>query len=315
MISMMLTVRQFAAAVGADKKWVENAARTLRRRFARTESTARWLGAVRQISQALDTSLDRAADVATRALDRVPNPPPSAIATNRTAVAWVTFDVERYHTRFGVALATALLDGPRQVGPRPPPFPRGARTRLSILVGAAACGVDVRRVRAVAWASPAHRVAALGEGIGTLLHDLARVGVPHVVIGDVAAVARGASCTNALLEVCCRGKIAVSLLEDWKARPRGVSCDYPFIVDERTVSESPVLALDTRFGGIVIRRVADAEFHALIEQSDVLELGGIETRVLRIRELVEALRASRRRLAAAAIPELEAAAVVLNRVD
>lgn len=312
---MMLTKRQFAAAVGANEKWVDNASRTLRRRFTRTEIDARWLGAVREISQALDTSLSRAADLASRALDLDPTPTPIAIAKNRNAAVWVSFDLERFHSRFGVALAAALLDGPHQTGPRPPRFPRGARTRLAILVGATASGVDVRRLRAVAFASPAQRVAALGEGVRTILRDLAGARIVHVVIGDVAAVARGASRAHALLEVCCAAEIEVSLLIDWNARPLGVSRDYPFIADERTVMESAVLALDTRFGPIVLRRLAEEEFRTLVECSDVLDLGGIESRVVRIRDLVEALRASRQRMAATAIPELEAAAVVLNRVD
>lgn len=311
----MLTKRQFALAAGATEKWVDNASRILARRFERTEADARWLGVVREIAQGFDMRLECAADLATQALALDPTSPPTEIASSGSGAIRIVVDVKRYHSRFGIALAAALLDGRRRPGRRPPRFPRGVRSRPAILLGAAACGVDVGLIRALAFATPADRLVQLGEGIHTMLCGLARAEIPHVLVGDVAAVARGVPRAQPLLEVCYGMRPAVPrrlamLLADWGARPRGVSNEYPCITDAQTVAESPVLALETRFGGIVLRQTEVAE------GSDMLDLGDVQTLVLRVPELVAAIRRSRQAaVPATSIPELEAAAVVMNRID
>ncbi|HEY7894772.1 MAG TPA: hypothetical protein VIC24_07740 [Gemmatimonadaceae bacterium] len=311
----MLTRRQFALAVGATEKWVDNASRILRRRFERTEADARWLGAVREVAQGFDMRLECAADLATQVLALDPASPPTEIASSGSGAVRIVVDVKRYHLRFGIALAAALLEGRRRPGRRPPRFPRGVRSRAAILLGAASRGVDVGRVRALAFATPARRLAPLGEGIHTMLCDLARAEIPHVLVGDGAAVARGAPPGQPLLEIryWLRPGVArrlAMLLAEWGARLRGVSTEYPCITDEQAVTEFPVLALETRFGGIVLRQSDVAD------DSDMLDLGDVHTLVLRVPALVAAIR--RKRLAAVpatSIPELEAAAVVMNRID
>lgn len=314
----MLTRRQFALAVDASEKWVDNAGRILARRFQRTEAGARWVSALREIAQGFDMRLECAAEVATYALELDPASPPTEIALSGSGAVRIVFDAKRFHSRFGISLAAALLDSRRHPGRRPPRFPRGVRSRPAILLGAAACGVDLGLLRAISLATPARRVAQLGEGVHTMLCELARTGIPHVLVGDVAAVARGVPKVHPLLEIRHDIQTMVpqrlaSLLTQWGSRPLGVSTEFPCVIDERTVAESPVLALETRFGTIVMRRTMD--FASLAQNSDVLDLGDAETLVLRNPALVAELCRSRRAMSATTIPELEAAAVVMNRID
>ncbi len=316
----MLSKRQFALAAGATEKWVDNASRILGRPFPRTEADARWLAAVREIAQGFDMRLDCAADLATHALELDPTSAPTHIASSGSGAVRIVIDVKRFHSRFGVALAAALLDGRRHPGRRPQRFPRGARSRPAILIGAAARGVDVRLVRALAFATPARRLAPLGEGVHTLLCDLARAEIPHVLVGDVAAVVRGVPPSEPLLDVryglCATvPKRLARLLAGWSARPRGASNEYPFIADEQTVAQSSVLALETRFGDIVLRQSTGEELATVADDSDMIDLGGVHPFVLRVPALVSALRGSRQVVPATTIPELEAAAVVLHRVN
>ncbi|HKB93923.1 MAG TPA: hypothetical protein VKC62_06805, partial [Gaiellaceae bacterium] len=174
----------------------------------------------------------------------------------------------------------------------------------------------------LAFASPAERVEPLGEGIQAILRDVASVCVPHVVVGDVAAVARGVPREQALLEVCYRlvggnATPVARLLALWNARSRGVEGAYPFIPDDQTVGESRVLALETRHGPVVLRRCIEPgpEFAKLVAWSDTLDLGSVQVPVVRVAALVAALREIRLPVPATAIAELEATAVVRNRVD
>lgn len=317
---MMLSKRQFASAVGATEKWVDNAGRILGRRLSRTPSDARWLGLVREITQTFETTLVRAGELATRAIQLDPHSPPTPIAASRDGALRLVVDLERYHSRFGVALAAALLDERHHRGPPAPRAQRVATSPSTVLLGAAARGASVIRLRAFASLSPAARVAALGEPVREMLCGLVRSGVACVVIGDVAAVARGVPRARARLEVCyasdsCVPARLADLLVEWNARPLDVDGDYPFVPDPQTVADAPVLALATRLAAVVLRRVARAEFAALVEVSEVLDFGTVRAPVLGLPALIAALRNTRLPTPPSAIPELEAAAALMNRVD
>ena len=66
-----MTRSQFAIAVMAPEKWVENAARLLKRRFRYTREESVWLGLVRELNFEAGLPLARAAEVADEALERV----------------------------------------------------------------------------------------------------------------------------------------------------------------------------------------------------------------------------------------------------
>ena len=105
------------------------------------------------------------------------------------------------------------------------------------------------------------------------------------------------------------------LLTGWEAWPLGVSREYPFAPGgKKIVAQTPVMALDTNVGAVVLRRV-EREFADLVSSSNVLDLGEVNAHVLRIGALIAALRVRQRSAPPLAIPELEAAAIVLNRID
>lgn len=316
----MLTKRQFASAAGATETWVTNTKRLLGRRISRTESEARWFGLLHDISRAFGVRIECAADLATRALQLHPSSAPAAIASGNLNTVRLVVDVARFHAKFALALAAALLDGPRRRGRPAPRFPRGARNRPAILVGAGANGVDVRHIRALGFATPARRIALLGSRVCDALCDLGRTELRYVVIGDIAAVARGAPRACPVLEVCYAPdsdtpKRLAGLLTDWEAWPLGVSREYPFAPDQEIVAQTPVLALHTNLGAAVLRRVGEREFADLVSASDVLDLGEVNARVLRIGALIAALRVRQRSAPPLAIPELEVAAVVRNPIN
>ena len=310
----MLSKRQFACATGATEKWVDNAGRLLGRRFDRTEGEARWLGLVFEMVRCSRMRISRAAALATKALQANSG----AIPLSRDAGLRLLVDLDRYHTRCSLRLSAAMLDGKYRRGPSPWYLRHRARSRPAILSHATAVGLDTGLLRGLALASPAIRARALGEDVRAVLRDLVISGLPHVVIGDVAAVLRGVPRNQPRLEVCYAGdgiaRVA-ALAAHWNARPLGVRDEYPFVTDEQIVQDAPVLALAIHSGAVVFRRASDAEFAALAAGSDILELGHAQPRVLRLESLASALRASRRRVPLPAILELEAAQVVLRRVD
>lgn len=316
---MMLSTRQFAVAVGASEKWVDNTSRSLARR-GRTEENARYLRLVREMSSSFEMSITRAAQLATRVLALDPHSTPTPIASSHGGALHIVVDLERHLSRFAVALAAAQLEGPYQKGPyHRTRLPRRAQSRPAILMRASALGLNTSLLRGLARASPAERVAALGEQL-LLVRDLVDSCIPLVVIGDVAAVARGVSRAAPRLEVryAAHGDTSIrlaSLLVSWDARPLDVARDYPFVRDQHTVAGSPVLALTTRFGPVVLRQTSNEEFATLSATATMLDLGGFQALVLTVEALIADLRTSLRPIPATAIPELEAAAVVLKRVD
>lgn len=315
----MLTNRQVSLAVGATAKWVDNTTRALHCAL-HTEADVRWLGLIREISCGLGLRLELAATIGTRVLGLDPGLAAATVASSEEGAVSIVVDVARFHARFGLAYAAALLDGPRRRGRPAPGFPRGARSRPAILVGAGANGVDVRHIRALGFATPARRIALLGNRVCDALRDLGRTELRYVVIGDIAAVARGAPRASPVLEVCYAPESdtptrLAGLLTGWEAWPLGVSREYPFAPDEEIVAQTPVMALDTNLGAVVLRRVGEREFADLVSSSDVLDLGEVNARVLRIGALIAALRVRQRSAPPLAIPELEVAAVVLNPIN
>ena len=199
----MLSKRQFASAAGATEKWIDNACRLLGRRVDRTEREARWFGLVHAIAVAFDMSLARAANLATRALELDPCSRSATIAAQGDDSMWVVIDLECYHSRFGIALAAALLDQPFHRGPAVRHLTSAARTRPAILCRATALGINTSLLRGLALATPARRLAVLGHDVLTMLQDLSNARIRYILTGDVAAVIRGVPRAKPRLEVLC----------------------------------------------------------------------------------------------------------------
>ena len=153
-----LSRAQFAAAVRADEKWVENASRALGLRLAYTPDEAREMGVVRLLAADFGIPVARAGALAREALQHAPDTRALALTTSPDGAATLTIDLARYHSGFAAALSAAVTHaGGRRRG-RPPakrPKPR------SPLGAARSHGVDVSLLREALRQTPAERLARL----------------------------------------------------------------------------------------------------------------------------------------------------------
>jgi hypothetical protein len=139
-----MTRAQFAMAVLADEKWVENAIRLLGRRTTYTAEAARWLGLVRVFNQEIGVTLSRAAELADEALEHKAHAGTVTVGRKEGSSAGVSIDLDRYHSTYVAALSAAIdLGGPLRRG-----RPRATvRRKASALERAAEYGVDIGLLR------------------------------------------------------------------------------------------------------------------------------------------------------------------------
>lgn len=154
-----MTRSQFAQAARADEKWVENTARALGHRLRYSVNEARWLGLLHTFARDLDMSLQRAATLATAALQLDPTMRGLRLRLSEHGEATVSLDLARYHSAFAAALSTALNHG----GPRRAGRPAHANRRADALAAATAQGVDLSLLRTGLQRTPAQRLAQLDE--------------------------------------------------------------------------------------------------------------------------------------------------------
>src|SRR5205814_3502377 len=119
----------------------------------------------------------------------------------------------------------------------------------------AANGARANARRAPGAARTQRRVPARGKAaqvsFASMLGGLTKNKVRFVVIGGVAAAVHGSSRVTNDLDICYdagdRGNVEAlaTLLAKWKAYPRGVAKNLPFILDERTLRGAPVMTLAT----------------------------------------------------------------------
>jgi hypothetical protein len=162
---MIMTRAQFARALGADEKWVENAARQLGRRFSGTPAEARRMALVRLLSRDLALPLARA-DRCAGVLLRHAADERAARVAEPDGVVGVEVDLARFHSTFAADLATAL----RQVQPRRRgrPASRPSPPSRDPLAAAAAHGVDLSLLRESLRRTPAERLESLDEDVAFL---------------------------------------------------------------------------------------------------------------------------------------------------
>lgn len=151
---------QFAMAVRADEKWVENAARLLNKRFKYSASEARWLGLVRVLNREIGLTLSHAAEVADEALRHAPDEGRVLVGGTESGTAALSIDMPRFYSAYAAALSAALdLGGGRRRG-----RPRGAKKRKSpALARAAEYGVDIGLLREGLHLSPGKRLQQLDD--------------------------------------------------------------------------------------------------------------------------------------------------------
>ncbi|HVD61484.1 MAG TPA: hypothetical protein VNC11_11480 [Gemmatimonadaceae bacterium] len=139
-----VTRSQFAIAVMAPEKWVENAARLLNRKFRYTREESVWLGLVRELNFEAGLPLARAAEVADEALGLVDEKGEVVVGRKEGSSAAIVIDMPRFRSSHGAALSSALtLGGTRRRG-----RPRvRARRKGAVLDNASRYGVDLDLLR------------------------------------------------------------------------------------------------------------------------------------------------------------------------
>lgn len=110
-----MTLAQFAVAVGADPKWIQNAIVTLGLPLAYGEVEARRLGLARVINATAGMPLKRAYHLAGQALESAAASK-LLIAESSDGSAQVTVDVPRFLSTFAARLAAARRHLPQSAG-------------------------------------------------------------------------------------------------------------------------------------------------------------------------------------------------------
>lgn len=153
-----------------------------------------------------------------------------------------------------------------------------------------------------------------------LLGGLNDAGIRYVVVGGIAAIAHGSPRATFDVDICYdptpanRIRLA-KLLTRWNAYLRGVDPSLPWVLDERTLRDSPVLTLDTDMDELdVMDRVAGVgDFEAVLNASEPTTVLSVPTRVLSLDALIAAKRAAGRRKDHEALIELEALREIIRR--
>lgn len=148
-----MTLSQFAIAVGATPKWVQNAPAALGLELRYTAAEARRLGLAKLLNEELGVKLSRAWAMAGRAAARGGA---RTLVETRGGVARVVIDMDRYLSDFAARLSLARTHyEPRRRG-------RPARRRArSAVERARDYGLDITLLQSSLRLSPAERLLRL----------------------------------------------------------------------------------------------------------------------------------------------------------
>ena len=135
--------------------------------------------------------------------------------------------------------------------------------------------------------------------------------VDCVVVGGVAAGARGSSHVTYDLDVCYSRNPAnfarlAQALRSVNATLRGAPGDLPFRLDAETLARGLNFTFNTDIGSILGEVQGVGDYQECLQDSNVLELFDNSCRVLSLEKLIAAKRSAGRTKDLAAPPELEA---------
>ena len=146
-----------------------------------------------------------------------------------------------------------------------------------------------------------------------MLRGLTDTDVQFVVVGGLAATAHGSRRLTDDVDICydtskSNVERLAALLRDWKAYPRGIEEGLPFFMDARQFRITPLMTLTTREGFIDVLDVVKGvgTFADCRERSIQVEAFDVRFRVLDLRALIDAKRATARPKDLDQLPELEA---------
>lgn len=134
-----------------------------------------------------------------------------------------------------------------------------------------------------------------------LLRHLAEAGVDFVVIGGVAVAAQGYGRATKDLDIVYATNAANlerlgDVLVELGARLRGIGEDVPFVPDARTLKRTTILTLETSLGSVdlLVDPAGADRYEAMRERADVVDLDGVEFRVVSVEDLLSMKRAAGR---------------------
>lgn len=137
--------------------------------------------------------------------------------------------------------------------------------------------------------------------------------IDFVLVGGFAASAHGSTRVTQDVDICYNPvpentRRLASLLREWHAYLRGVEPGLPFVIDERTFRDVPVMTLATDHGWIdVMDRIAGlGDFIDVCNASEEVAIGDRTLKVLGLAGLFAAKRAAGRPKDRDQLPELEA---------
>jgi hypothetical protein len=148
---------------------------------------------------------------------------------------------------------------------------------------------------------PGHVSAAPALDPAPLLRRLAETGVDFLVIGGVAVTVHGYGRSTKDLDIVYATNAANlerlgDALVSLGARLRGIAEDAPFVPDARALKRTMIRTLDTPLGGIDLLVDPDgaARYEEMRERADVVNLDGVEIRVVALEDLLSMKRAAGR---------------------
>jgi hypothetical protein len=134
-----------------------------------------------------------------------------------------------------------------------------------------------------------------------LLRRLAQAGVDFLVIGGVAVAVQGYGRSTKDLDIVYATNAANlerlgEVLVDLGARLRGIREDVPFMPDARTLRRTAILTLETPLGGLdlLVDPEGSARYEEMRERAVLVDLDGVEIRVVALEDLLSMKRAAGR---------------------
>jgi len=146
-----------------------------------------------------------------------------------------------------------------------------------------------------------------------IIAGLIASGVRFVVIGGVAATIHGSARFTNDLDICYDPSPdnvdrLVDRLTRWHAYLRDVERGLPFVLDARALRTTPIMTLTTDVGDIDLLDVVPGigDYDSVATASELVVIGDVEFRALRLEALIASKRAIRRPKDVEHLFELEA---------
>jgi|GEM_PF-1205312 len=295
-----MTLGQFAVLVGAPRKWVQNALMTLGEPSNYSVAGGQRLRLARLIQETVGSDLARACRVADRCLEDQGNRSAWTVSAPDRSVRLV-IDRARFLSSFAVALSASRAWYRERR--------RGRRSREPLDRQLARRGIDPAALRRTAAMAPAERLERIEETLVEVEEDEERRGpdlpglirllrvrrVEFVLVGEMAAIARGALRMPEALDFCIDPapinlERLVRILPLIHAELRSVGPGYPVRLDATTFASAEAVPLTTDLGAanVLTSLPGVGAYDAVAAGADLIEALAVDVSVLQS----EPLRAS-----------------------